>query len=133
VIAIAVILLVIVVQDLRRLSQETGDPRKGIAVFKIVILSLFSVVLVIAFIFNTGIIMFRMSADYITEAFETANGTITEGSSGEGISKITITIDGNTFYLPADDEQILYEHTGESCEVTYGRRSKFIVDYSFIR
>ena len=74
-----------------------------------------------------------MSADYITEAFETANGTITEGSLGEGISKITITIDGNTFYLPADDEQILFEHTGESCEVTYGRRSKFIVDYSFIR
>ena len=132
VIAIAIILIIMVVQDIKAMKKGESQ-RKAISIFKVIVLSLFSIVLILAFTFDTGIIMSRMCADYISGEFETYEGEITGGADGEGIAKITITVDGNTYYLPSADEQILYDNYGQHCRVTYGKQSRFIVEYSIIR
>ncbi len=132
VIIIAVILIVIIVQDIKSMSKNESQ-KKAITIFKVIVLSLFSVVLILVFTFNTGIVMSRMCADYITGEFESYEGTISDGTDGDGITKTTITVDDNTFYLPVADEQMLFDNCGQRCRVTYGKHSKFVVDYAIIR
>jgi len=73
-----------------------------------------------------------MTLDCYNNDFSTYKGMIFDSQSSNGITNTTVEIHNSVFYLSRKNEDILENYRGKYCEIVYGTRSKYIVDYTII-
>lgn len=97
-----------------------------------VLIFIIAIILIVHFVADFGIIFVQMALDYYNNDFSTYTGMIFDSKSANGITNTNIEIHNSVFYLSRKNEDTLENYRGKYCEIVYGTRSKYIVDYNII-